>query len=311
MLKNDFFLWGEKYFYAPDLFQISLAILLLPFSFIYFCVVCLNKFFAKPENFGIPIISVGNLTLGGNGKTPLTMAIFNEFSPKFKTFIILRGYARKSKGLVLVAKDGEILCDIDKSGDEAMLFATKLKNSNVIVSENRKIAINYAKNLGAKLILLDDGFSKFDILKFDILLRPNIAPKLNFILPSGAWRYPEFFYRYADFIPNQNDIKYNSKIINETPKMVLITAIAKPNRLSEFFNKTAAQVFFRDHYEFNEKELEKIVQKYGATSILTTEKDFVKMQNFKFKFSIILQDTKISENFKTELQQYISQNLIK
>ncbi len=251
MLKNDFFLWGEKYFYAPDLFQISLAILLLPFSFIYFCVVCLNKFFAKPENFGIPIISVGNLTLGGNGKTPLTMAIFNEFSP------------------------------------------------------------NYAKNLGAKLILLDDGFSKFDILKFDILLRPNIAPKLNFILPSGAWRYPEFFYRYADFIPNQNDIKYNSKIINETPRMVLITAIAKPNRLSEFFNKTAAQVFFRDHYDFNEKELEKIVQKYGATSILTTEKDFVKMQNFKFKFSVIIQETKISENFKTELQQYISQNLIK
>lgn len=310
-MRNLLFLWGERYFYAPNFFDFCLKILLLPLSFIYFCVLCVKKFLAKPQNFGVPIISIGNLTLGGTGKTPLTKAIFREFSPQFRTFIILRGYARKSRGLVEVARNGEILVGVDQSGDEAMEYAKTLKNANVIVCENRKIAINFAKSKGAELILLDDGFGKFDILKFEILLRPKPEPNFSFTLPSGAYRYPKFFYKFANFIPAENDIISTSKITNETPKMVLITAIARSERLSEFFSKSIAQVFFKDHYDFSEAEILKIAEKHGATSILTTEKDFVKMQNFRVNFSIISQKTQISENFKEILQNYIKQNLVK
>lgn len=110
-----------------------------------------------------------------------------------------------------------------------MEYATSVKNANVIVSENRDKAIFEAKNLGAKYILLDDGFSKFHIKKFNILIRPNPAPKLNLTIPSGGYRYPVSFYKFANFIAEQDrDYFRYSEILNPTPKMVLVTAIANP-----------------------------------------------------------------------------------
>ena len=63
--------WANDYFFRPNFFQILLAFLLLPLSFIYFLIVIFKKFTARKIDFGIKIISVGNLTLGGSGKTPL------------------------------------------------------------------------------------------------------------------------------------------------------------------------------------------------------------------------------------------------
>ena len=204
----------ERNLYDPSPAWLALGVILAPLSLLYTLIVCLKRLFAKPQKFKIPIISVGNLTLGGSGKTPLVRALFKEFNPRLKTCIILRGYGRKSRGLLEVALDGRILCDVGQSGDEAMEYALFLRGANVIVSEDRAAGILRAQTLGFELVILDDGFSKFNISKFDILLRPQSAPKLPFCLPFAAYRYPPFFYKFADFIPSPSDILQELKIIS-------------------------------------------------------------------------------------------------
>jgi len=189
-------------------------VILAPLSLLYTLIVCLKRLFAKPQKFKIPIISVGNLTLGGSGKTPLVRALFKEFNGSLKTCIILRGYGRKSRGLLEVALGGRVLCDVRQSGDEAIEYALFLRGANVIVSEDRAAGILRAQTLGFELVILDDGFSKFNISKFDILLRPQSAPKLPFCLPFAAYRYPPFFYKFADFIPAPSDISQELSIVS-------------------------------------------------------------------------------------------------
>lgn len=300
MFRDKIFLFGENYFYKFSILNLAICCLLLPFSFIYFFIICFKKFFAKQKDFGIKIISVGNLTLGGNGKTPLCKAIFEIFDEK--TFIILRGYKRQSKGLKIVALNGKILCDIYQSGDEAMEYAKNLKFANVIVSEDRKKGILKAKELGGKIVILDDGFGKFDIKKFEILLLSNPSPWNNFCIPSGAYRYPKFFYKFADFIPQNSDIKANYKIINQQNKMFLISAIAKPWRLKNFEKICVGAKFYADHAQFCEDELKEILKNSKADSILTTQKDFVKIQNFNIAISIIDMKLDLSDNFKEILK---------
>ena len=204
----------ERNLYDPSPAWLALGVILAPLSLLYTLIVCLKRLFAKPQKFKIPIISVGNLTLGGSGKTPLVRALFKEFNGELKTCIILRGYGRKSRGLLEVALGGRVLCDVEQSGDEAMEYALFLRGANVIVSEDRAAGILRAQTLGFELVILDDGFSKFNISKFDILLRPQSAPKLPFCLPFAAYRYPPFFYKFADFIPAQSDISQGFKIIS-------------------------------------------------------------------------------------------------
>ena len=206
----------ERNLYDPSPAWLALGVILAPLSLLYTLIVCLKRLFAKPQKFKIPIISVGNLTLGGSGKTPLVRALFKEFSGELKTCIILRGYGRKSRGLLEVALGGRILCDVGQSGDEAMEYALFLRGANVIVSEDRAAGILRAQTLGFELVILDDGFSKFNISKFDILLRPQSEPKLPFCLPFAAYRYPPFFYKFADFIPSPSDISQELRIVSAT-----------------------------------------------------------------------------------------------
>lgn len=244
----------------------------------------------------MPIISVGNLTLGGSGKTPLCIAIANEFEGGF---IVLRGYKRESKGCIEICKNGQILTDVKTSGDEAMEYAKSVRNANVIVSENRDEAIELARNLGARYVLLDDGFGKFHIKKFSIIVRPSSQPKFKFSLPSGAYRYPPSFAKFADFeAVCGRDFTRESEIINPTPKMVLVTAIANPARLGEHFAATIAQVFYPDHHAFTRDELEQILKTHDATSLLMTRKDFVKVEEFNLPISLITLKTTLSSEFK-------------
>lgn len=224
------------------------------------------------------------------------------------TFIVLRGYGRSSKGLKIVAMGGEILLDASESGDEAFEYAISLKNANVIVSEDRTLAIQKAKEMGAKLVLLDDGFSKFNIQKFNILLNAKPFSYFDFCFPSGAYRYPKSFAKYADLVINDDDLLRQSDIANPTEKMVLITAIARPQRLKEHFDKCVGVEIFEDHHRFSESEITDIVRKYGATSVLVTMKDYAKIRNFKVEISIISLNLELNNAKFSEISKYINQN---
>ncbi len=302
-MKKTFAFWIENYLFYPNSLQTILAYFLSPLSFIYSNICKVKKFYSKPVNFNIPIISVGNLVVGGSGKTPLTIELAKRYE---KVFIILRGYKRDSKGLQIISLNGEIKSDINISGDEAMLLAKSLKKASVIVGEDRVKAIKKAKTLGAKVIFLDDGFSKYNIKKFDILLRSEEEPKHDFCLPSGAYRIPKSFYKYATLVLKENEdfkrivsFKHLEKNdfkkevnINEfskdfTKKNLLLSAISKPKRLLEFFPKNVELEceFFPDHHDFTKNELSDILLKYDNFNIFCTQKDLVKLEKHIFFFN--------------------------
>jgi tetraacyldisaccharide 4'-kinase len=244
------------------------------------------------EDFGIKIISVGNLTVGGSGKTPLVTALATKY---MKPAIILRGYGRESRGMVVVKDENGILCDVKRSGDEAMIYAKKLSNAVVIVSEDRKVAIKRAKELGCEIVFLDDAYSKHDIKKFDIII--DVKTKNNFCLPSGPYRERLWKTKKALVLEDGKDFKREVTVLKATPKMSLVTAIARPQRLDVYLPKNVvAKHYFEDHHSFTKEELETILKKDRTTSLLVTFKDLVKVEDFGMPLSLLDLEVKVDEN---------------
>ena len=257
-------------------------------------IIAFKRVSAKPINFGIPVISIGNIIVGGSGKTPLTIELASKYDD---VAVILRGYGRSSKGLYVISNKGKILEDIKTSGDEAMLLANSLPKATIIVSEDRKKAILKAHEMACKIVFLDDGFSKYDIFKFDILIRPKEEPTNIFCLPSGGYREPKMAYSFADLeLQEGHDFtrvvsfeKDGKKVENLPKKLLLLTAISKPKRVLEYLPKNTKMEAFEDHHNFTKEELDNIKEKYQNYSIITTSKDFVKLQEFKLE-NIYLMD---------------------
>ena len=199
-----------------------------------------------------------------------------------------------------------IMSDVEKSGDEAMLLAKSLPHASVIVSEDRAEGIQKAKQLGATVVILDDGFSRVDIEKFDILLKPAVVFDNKFCLPGGPFREPSSLYRKADITAVEN-IHFTRKveILNRSERMVLVTAISKPERLEKFVPPFIERVFFPDHYRFQERELAKILREYNADSILTTQKDAVKMEKFRIDLSILALEIELRPEIVERVKRYI------
>ncbi len=303
---NKLFFWVEEYlFYPKKISQKLLSYLLLPFTIIYCFIVITKRFLTKEKDFNIPIIGIGNLTVGGSGKTPFTIALAKN---RKNIAIILRGYNRKSKDMLIVGEFGDIKCTVTDSGDEAMLYAKSLPDALVLVSTDRTEAIKYAKRRKINAIFLDDAFHHNEIKKFDILLKPLLEYPNDFCLPSGPYREPKKLYYKADIVVQEgSDYKREVKILNPTEKMILITAISKPERLDKFLpkNSIVGKIYFKDHWYFSKDELLNILKKYNATSILTTTKDAVKMENFDLKLSILDLNIIINKDITTDIDSFI------
>ena len=275
----------ERLFFKPRPLDWAFIFLLTPLSLIYGSFMLIRRLISFKKSYNIPIISIGNLTVGGSGKTPFVIALASCYSG---VYIISRGYGRESRGLIEVSSRGDILTDVFQSGDEAMLMAKSSPNASVIVSEDRKKAIELAKSRGAKLIILDDGFNRVDIKKFEILLFPkNIKNYLPF--PAGAFREFYFLKYFADLnLIEDRDFKRVVNIKNPTKKMLLVTAISNPKRLDQFLpSGVIDKLYFEDHAYFDEKSLKDKMSIVGVSSLLITEKDEVKMIGFKLPLSVM------------------------
>jgi len=265
-------------------------------------VVLIRRLLAKRETFSIPIISVGNLIVGGSGKTPFVIALALRYPG---ATVISRGYGRQSRGLVEVSRAGEILVSVEESGDEAMLMARSLPSSSVIVSEDRKMAIRKAISDGADLILLDDGFNRVDIEKFEILLEPEKS--LNRLpFPAGPFREFSFVRRYADLVLIENrDFKRKVSYSDLGERMLLVTAISRPERLDPYLpDGVVSRYYLPDHDYFDPKVLKSLMRACRADSLLVTEKDAVKMEGFKLRLSIIKLELIIDTDRLKEIDRY-------
>nr|WP_084407090.1 tetraacyldisaccharide 4'-kinase [Pedobacter panaciterrae] len=175
-----------------------LRLLLLPFSVLYGLIILIrNKLYDtsmfKQKSFDLPIICVGNLVVGGSGKSPVTEYLVELFSDK-RIAILSRGYGRKTKGYILA----DVTASAESIGDEPMQFYNKFPDVTVAVCEDRVKGINLLKN-NHDLIILDDAFQHrrvkpgFSILLFEYqkLLKPQ------FLLPAGNLREPFTGYHRA------------------------------------------------------------------------------------------------------------------
>ena len=273
--------------------------------------------FLTAHNFSTPIISIGNITAGGNGKTPMVVYIAKKLIDKdYCIGIISRGYKKKSSGTVIVSNGKKILCDVISCGDEAYLMAKNCPESIIIVDKNkiRAIEIMIGK-FNPDLILIDDGFQFRKIKKtLDIILiNIKIPIDLYKFLPHGLLREPISNIKRADMIITTYGKELNNKInidnniplynsnmrfsikkgcngelisseITNDLNILAFCGIAHPdlfiNAVKESGIKILEQIIFIDHAAYTKTKIDKIdklVSNKNIDCLITTEKDFVKL----------------------------------
>ncbi|MEF3191245.1 MAG: tetraacyldisaccharide 4'-kinase [Campylobacterales bacterium] len=299
--------WGEHYFFGPQTrVQKLLSLLLAPLGWVWCLLARLRRMTAHRERFNIPVIGVGNLVMGGSGKTP--MAIFLAKLSE-RPAVVLRGYGRQSRGMVVVSRWGAIESDVVMAGDEAMEIALALPHALVIVSEDRPQAIREAERLGARVVILDDGFGQVGIEKCEILMEGEASPPNHRCIPAGPWRESPDTRAYADVILQEGrDFWRIVTLPEDLSGMLFVSAISKPERLERWLPSTLARRYFPDHYTFCREELIKAMQQVGATRLLVTGKDAVKVASLGLPYETIKLTLKVRDEIIPKLKAAIQGN---
>jgi tetraacyldisaccharide 4'-kinase len=182
-----------------------LRLILFPITFLYGCIVFLHRIlhrigFLKTAQFNIKIINIGNLSIGGTGKSPHVEYIHQIVAPFCKTAIVSRGYKRKTSGVKILSTTSNAI-DV---GDEPLQFKLKFPTTPVVVAEKRAAGIQYLlqNSEGIKCILLDDAFQHWAIqASSQVLLSTFGEPFFNdYVVPSGNLREFRSGYKRADII---------------------------------------------------------------------------------------------------------------
>ncbi len=198
-----------------------LSYLLLPFSLIYSSLMFIRRILYQNRGYKskIKIISVGNIVLGGVGKTPVVIFLAKYLTKKgYKVAVSHRGYKGKfEKKVTLISDFEKVFSFANLAGDESYLLAKKLKNIPVISGKNRKLAIKILEKKYPNLdyIILDDSFQHFNVYhNLDIVVFNSDSPFGNgFVIPSGLLREPVFSLKYADIFFWKGDDNLPKKLL--------------------------------------------------------------------------------------------------
>ncbi len=159
----------------------------------------------KIKSLPVPVISIGNITVGGTGKTPTVIMIAELLHEMGKKVAVLsRGYKGKAEGEINVVSDGnKVFMNPLQSGDEPYMMATRLKGVPVITGSDRYKTGKYAiEKFGAEVILMDDGYQHVQVNRnLNILLLDSNSPFGNgYLLPRGTLREPPSYTNRADVV---------------------------------------------------------------------------------------------------------------
>lgn len=212
-----------------------LKYLLYPLTIVYYLLSELNRLLTKSKQLYKPVISIGNITWGGSGKTPVTIEVAKYILSLGKMPVILsRGYARKNKKIknVIVRDKDNILSDISVSGDEPYMMA-KLVNCPIVIGANRFESAKLAQQFKPDVFILDDGFQHWKLKReLDIVCINALNPFGNgMTIPSGILRERKSALKRAKMVAITNcnlankDNVYNIsqeifRITNELPIQV-------------------------------------------------------------------------------------------
>jgi tetraacyldisaccharide 4'-kinase len=318
----------------PKKYLKYLLVILSPLAVLYSAIVSFRNFLFnngifREERVKAKIISVGNLTVGGSGKTPTVIYLLKLLKNNgINVGVLSRGYGRNSKGFKLVSDGNNLLLSVNQSGDEIVQVAEECKVP-AAVSEKRALG---AKKLifetGVNAIVLDDAYQHrwiardLNILVFDqrfLIKRDSIEQK---ILPLGRMREPFSAIDRADIIlinrkfnekrelsKHLKELMFGKKVFYgsykssglidvkseqiyslsefEGQKSLVVCGIARPFSFLKILEDCKIDItnrmLFKDHKEYNIKEVQQIRKEFYETnsySVITTEKDYVKLKEF-------------------------------
>ncbi|WP_041632941.1 tetraacyldisaccharide 4'-kinase [Maribacter sp. HTCC2170] len=292
-----------------------------PFSLIYALVVHIRNYLYDTglftsKSFKTPTICVGNLSVGGTGKTPMIEYLIENLSTSFKIAVLSRGYRRKSKGYVLAGTESKV----EDIGDEPYQIHSKFPNISVAVDADRCRGIRkLQETIQPDVILLDDAFQHRKVQpQFSLLLTSydNLYIK-DWYLPTGDLRDSKREAKRANIIivtkcpvhlnkriqeeiiknlnPKQDQqvlfcyYYYSEKLLGNNSsvslddfkgkRITLVTGIANPKALVDYLAGKGIDfehLEYKDHHFFTKQEIDLINSK---EHVLTTEKDFVRLNN--------------------------------
>ena len=299
--------------------------ILFPFAILYGFITSIRNYLfdqgiLKSTSFDLPVIAVGNLSVGGTGKTPQIEYLIRLLSDNYKVATLSRGYKRKSEGFVLAdaGSNAEIL------GDEPFQFYQKFPNIQVAVDADRTNGITQllSRNEKPQVILLDDAYQHRKVKAgFYILLSSyDDLYADDFMLPTGNLRESRSGANRANIViitkcpgnlsvERQEQIRLKLKLtylqqiyftfidydgfiyskeqkiaVNElkNESKLLLAGIAKPMPFFNYLKNEKDQCLtFPDHHHFSDADLDAIQSKAGNQKIITTEKDYVRLKDSK------------------------------
>ncbi|WP_130736440.1 tetraacyldisaccharide 4'-kinase [Flavobacterium sp. J27] len=297
--------------------MIFLRKVLFPLAIVYWIITFIRNIFYdlgvfKSQSYALPVIAVGNLSVGGTGKTPQIEYLIRLLDG-YKIATLSRGYKRLSKGFILADES----VSAKELGDEPFLFFSKFPNVLVAVDADRRNGITQLLVHKPDVILLDDAFQHRKVRAgFYVLLTAyNDLFSDDYILPFGNLREPEMGKKRANLIivtkcPEDlseiaqikikqqlmakdipvyfSTIQYDNYLYSESAKLavkernesvLLLAGIAKPELFFDYLKKESDTVLtFPDHHNFTADDVQKILKVAQARKIITTEKDFVRLK---------------------------------
>ena len=288
---------------------------LMPFSWLYGLVVCIRNLMfdvgmLKSRTFPLPVICVGNITVGGTGKTPHTEYLIRLLSKDHQVAVLSRGYKRKSEGYVLATKDTPMA----EIGDEPYQMKQKYPQIHMAVDKDRCHGIEQLMQKTVKpqsdVVILDDAYQhRYVKAGLNILLMDyHRLIHLDKLLPAGRLREPMSGSQRADIViitKCPRDIKLMDRIgiersinlenwqkiffttykypdqmkgLGKNP--LLVTGIASPQQMVYDLQKIVPKfelMSFPDHHNFTEQDINAIRTRAAGRTILTTEKDATRL----------------------------------
>ena len=289
---------APSFWYQPRLS--GLARVLVPLSWLYGVGVWLHRSTTRPLQLPVPVISIGNITLGGTGKTPVVIGLARALQQRgYAVAVLLRGYGTKRREPMLVTP-GASYAEV---GDEALEYADQLEQVQIWVGSNRRLGARRAIDQGATLLLLDDGLQHWPLARdLDVtLLDAQHGIGNGQMFPAGPLREPASHLGRADLLvltgtgvgaggpaqlpwPSQKprcSLRFQLDVPHglQGGALVAFCGIGLPQKFFQALGalglRVIAQESFPDHHPYAGSELEHLVavaQAHGAV-LVTTSKD--------------------------------------
>ena len=324
-----------EFWYKNDLISKFKTLLLLPFSIIWILLSLIKKNFAKRYKSHLKVICIGNLSIGGTGKTPFSIQTYKILEILgYKPVFLTRGYRGLTKGPILVNKSH----NHKDVGDEALLLS---KVGTTIVSSNRCIGAKYIENLKKNydIIIMDDGLQNYQLeqdIKLLLIdkkllfgngycipagpLRQTITQglkKIDAIIFTGDGDTKDINLNFINNIQNF-DTKLEIKNTFKTKQNNFLAFCALGNPI-KFFNTLKKNNFkivltksFPDHYEYKNKDINTLKEEADNRNLklITTEKDYVKIDDKENEISVLPIEINFSKadgnKFKSFLKEKIN-----